>query len=148
MAKQLLVDDKDIPAMLEFYAAKRSNVAKDITLKQQELDSIDRMISQLNNSVSTLPTQVKEVEESLPGQVSGSYPFDKTWVDKIKYVVTELRSATTSEIVDRLLFYEPTYKPRRKTLVPTISGKLSDNAGEGGMFNRTKKNGHFEYSMA
>lgn len=144
MAKQLLVEESELPYMLEYYRNRRSGVANEIRQKQQELEGLDKIIAQLSmgsNMVTAAATPVNDNK-------ADGYPYEETWLGKLKFVVAELGSATTTKIVDTLLDYEPSNKSRRKTLVPTISSKLSDNAGEGGLFIREKRNGHFEYRMA
>lgn len=111
MAKQLLVEDNDIPVLKEFYILKREKVA-------QELDSIDRIISQLS-SVGKPPT-VTQI--SMP-EVNG-YPVKGSWIDKIKYVISKYGEATSVTIIEEALKNEPDKK--RSSLVPTIGGKLGE----------------------
>lgn len=141
MEKHIRVNDKILSSMLEFYSSRRVSVVDEIKRLQEELSGIDDILSQLKPSLNKpMPQQIE-----IP---SGDYPRNGVWLDKLKYVVEKLQPVTTSEIVDEILRYEPTYAPNRKTLVPTLSGKLGENSKDGGLFKREKKSGGYYYSMA
>ena len=136
MAKHIQLDENDIPALIEFYIKKRDDI-------KGQLISVENILKQLQ------PTKQVEHAPQLPLSEINGYPRNSMWVDKLSYIISKMGKATASAIVDEVLIYEPDRKPKRKQLVPTISGILGSEANRPlGKFTRDiNSRNEYEYQL-
>lgn len=130
MAKQISIDESEVPELIEFYTLKVKTLSDEIERKIIDRNKAQAMLNRLGGQADQVSIEhhLPKVDSPVTAyHILRNYPTNSSWIEKIKYVVSEMGGeASTAEVVDAILEYEPHRRGKRKQLVPTISTLLYD----------------------
>lgn len=138
-----------IPQLREFYTSRLAQLQKEIGEVSALLQQLDSQITVSNGN-----TVVNGQGVLIPAAVNippGNYHPKWSFIKKAKFALKEAgRALTVKEIVDFLLDnYEPNLKNERKKFMSSMSGTLSHQSKEGGIFKRRQNElEEYEYEIA
>lgn len=127
MAKSIEIPDSDVAPLREFYEKKENHLIK-------ELEGVRSILEQLKGiHIPSNPAQL-QIDHKMPVGYSEKF----TWFKKVQFIIKNYGGElTTSQIVEKLLEFEPAYKgENRKTAVASISAILSAKSKPGGFFGK------------
>ena len=123
MSINLLIKDAHKSDLIEFYSIKKKQL-------QDELRSIEEILEQLGGKKEgrTVPSEPGAAFSKSNGD-RGSYNPNWVWWRKIQHILSEVEGGlTTTEIVAKILEYEPGLNDERLKVVRSISSVLSTTA--------------------
>lgn len=136
---QLTLDftTEEVERLIAFYETEKAIKKAELTLIIDSINKkIDGLKSKLNNGrYYTTAVDVAEIT------ISSSYNPEWTWDAKIDYFLKlyDENGLTTSEMVEKIMEYEPTKE--RKTVLKSISSRLSVRAKKGEIYVKQNSRG-------
>lgn len=128
MPVNIYIQDKDVDDLIVFYNGKLKLIKESKGELDKEESSIKATIAQLKSKRAAATNQI---ENPLPLIENDEKEYNKNWIwaKKIEFAIKDIgQYATTNEIVDRIIVYEP--KLDRKRAIASVSSTLSVKAGK------------------
>lgn len=128
MPVNIYIQDEHVGFLIEFFNSKLKSIKEQKNELEKEESSIKASIAQLKSKKSESVSADIKIAMPLIENNDKEFNSDWIWVRKIEFAIKDLgQPSTTSEIVDRIILYEPALD--RKKAIASVSSNLSVKSG-------------------